>query len=264
MSGIEGIEPVSVLPDRLAAAEFSDAELRAILGRSSGEVPREVSRESFNWIAAYLCEEVGYPEAEVVEWFREDKRSLDWARPLDVWGDEDGPDRLFAYAQEVKEQIDEDLADERPETTMERSHRLGNHALIVARDAFLVAGMDIDPHIGTGEQTRMFGLQSAKHEGLSLRWKGSSYGEDWRITMETEEEVRSYFVVRVFPPGERPFIFQTGIGRHSRTDGKSSEVDTDIDGRPPSIGQVASFVIPLGSEVRNGSLELLTASPLKA
>lgn len=255
MSEIDSLEPVSVLPDRLAAAAFSRAELRTIIGTSCDALRREGARDSFNWIAAYLCEEIGYYENELTDWFRSEMRSLGNQSPLTVWGEEDGPDRIFDYAREIKEQIDEDLASERPEGWMERSHRLGNHAMGVVRSAFEIAGMGMVE--GVGDEMRSFAIRSQGKEGLSARWKGNGQGEDWRITMEDSDWVQSYFVVRLFPPNQPPFIFQTGIGRHSKTDHESFEIDTDIGGSPPTIGDVASFVIPLAGEVRNGSISLI-------
>lgn len=255
MSEIECLEPVSVLPDRLSAAAFSRAELRAILGTGHDTVRHEAARASFNWIAAYLCEEIGYYENELTDWFRSEKRGLDRETPLDVWGEENGPDRIFDYAQETQGQIEEDLAGERPESPMERSHRLSGHAMEVVRSAFEMAGMGLIE--GTGDTTRSFAIRSQSREGLSARWKGNQQGEDWRITMEDDNWVRSYFVVRMLLPGRPPFIFQTGIGQHSKTGHELFEIDTDIDGRPPGIGDVASFVVPLASEVRNGSITLI-------
>jgi hypothetical protein len=255
MSEIESLEPVSVLPDRLSAAAFSRAELRAILGAGHDTVRREAARASFNWIAAYLCEEIGYYENELPDWFRSEKRGLGEETPLDVWGEAGGPDLIFEYAQETQQQIEEDLADEKPEGPMERSHRLGGHALEVVRSAFELAGMGLLEN--DSDVTRSFAVRSQSKEGLSARWKGNGQGEDWRITMEDSGWVQSYFVVRIFLPGQPPFIFQTGIGRHSKTDHEPLSIDSDIDGRPPSVGDVASFVVPLASEVRNGSITLL-------
>lgn len=256
MSSGENLEQITLLPDRLSAAAFSDAEINRIKGRGSEEV-REASAAGFNWLAAYLCEEIGYYESELVEWFRSPGRGLDWKTPLAVWAGADGPTEVFEYAQKTKEMIDEDLSQEPDEHWMARSHRLGSHALEVVQRGFLTAGVDTDALRKGLKDTRAYAIHSPKKDtGMSARWKSNGEMEDWRINLEDGLRRETYFVVRYFPPDGDPFIMQTGIGRSLKTDGIDSpiDIDTDMDGRPPTIGEVASFVIPFAGEVRSHSL----------
>ncbi|HVX57982.1 MAG TPA: hypothetical protein VHA37_09760 [Candidatus Saccharimonadales bacterium] len=253
------IEPVSLMPDRLAAADFSASEIADIVG--DDELSQGAARDSFNWIAAYLCEEIGFLENEVVDWFRAEKTGLEGDSPLSIWPTEDGPVRIFEYAQEVKEQVDEDLALEPEEHWSKRSHRLGNHALEVVRKGFWTAGINVGPPLLTSHTTSHAIYNPAKGRALTARWKGNNELEDWRITIQDGSRTASYFVVRYFPPQGEPFILQTGIGRSftetARHHAETLDIDTDINGRPPSIGEVASFVVPLAAEVKNKSLELI-------
>jgi hypothetical protein len=53
-------------------------------------------------------------------------------------------------------------------------------------------------------------------------------------------------------------VLQSGIVESFRGEYQPTSSDSDINGRPPSAGEVAMFVIPLANEVKNQTLSLMT------
>ncbi len=243
------------LPDRLSIAEFNPREIVKIMG--SSVLQHGLAKENFNWLAAYLVEEIGLYEGEVVEWFKSNAKGLGGQRPLDVWDNPDGFVEVFDYAQEFKAQVAEDLGrdylSETYQEGVERSQRMGLDAMKIISLAF--EGINItDTELAYGRDLAVY--NPARGVRLVASWRRGSVLQHYRIDRQNPDRTRlsRYFVVFGSPEG-RLRIFQTGIGEFFNVDGKhTDELDSDIDGRPPTAGQVASFVIPLANEVKNGSL----------
>lgn len=263
VSSLEQFESVSLLPNRFGIAEFGPREVEGILGKDPRQY--QLASENFNWIAAYLCEEVGIFENEVTDWFRMRAKGLGQRSPLAAWQSEDGFEKVFDYAQQYKEQVDEDLGEEPGPTGIDLSQQIGRSALKVIFKAFEVAGADISRSaLDPSEERSHFIRNPDRGDLLTARWKRIGDMEDYRITKNEGPATSIYFIVRHLALGPEPVILQTGIGRHMAID--SSEalpgeqtlvLDSDIDGRPSSVGEVASFVVPLANEVRNRSLVLM-------
>src|ERR1700722_1240249 len=103
MPAIESVEPLNLLPDRLAIADFSESEMEQVLGESADQ---ELSKDNFNWIGAYLVEQAGLRETEVAEWFRSSARGLEGERPLDAWSHLEGFMQVFNYAKRYKQSVE--------------------------------------------------------------------------------------------------------------------------------------------------------------
>jgi hypothetical protein len=265
MSDRKPDESFDLLPNRLAVAEFSPIQVDTILGGSSEaglhNQERELLKSNFNWVAAYLCEEVGIYETELAEWFTSEARSLGGKTPLSVWRGAEGFWKVFEYAQAYKKEVDEALADEEPEVREKtRSHKIAENALGIIMQGFEIAGADIAASEADPEHVRSQTIHNPDRIGdLTIRWKGNQSMEDYRVTVQEGPQMSSYFIVRHLPADGEPLILQTGIGRHLKTDEVDIlEIDSDLDGRPPSAGEVASFVVPLANEVKNRSLALMT------
>src|SRR5258708_40297192 len=94
------------LPNRLSVADLNPTELMQITGTSLRE--QELAKDNYNWLAAYLVEEVGLYEEEAAEWFKWQAAGLDGERPIDVWSRPDVYLTVFEYAQRFRTQIAED------------------------------------------------------------------------------------------------------------------------------------------------------------
>ncbi len=262
MSDTEQCESFDLLPNRLAVVPFGAEEIHALVG-SDNQYETCLLASNFNWIAAYLCEEVGIFEEEVADWFRGEAKGLDGDSPMDVWRANDGFWKVFEYAQLYKEQVDKDLAGEdMGEPDVPRSRELGKNALEVILKSFEVAGVDISACEEDPEYTRVRYIHNPHRENSPIvRWKGNQTMEDYRITIDEGPRQATFFIVRYLPKDEAPMILQTGIGRYGRMlgDNQPVEVDSDLDGRPPSAGEVASFVIPVANETQNRSFKPLLA-----
>lgn len=260
MSTSESLESVSLLPNRLAVIPFSPEEVDTIMG--GNEYERELLASNFNWIAAYLCEEIGIYEDEVADWFRGEAAGLDHKSPLSVWRSREGFWKVFEYAQLVKQQVEEDLAGEDlSKPAVPRSHEIAKGALGIILKGFEVAGVDISACEEDPDYTRSRTIHNPDRSTSPLvRWKGNKTMEDYRITIDEGPRQATFFIVRHLPAGEEPMILQTGIGRWGKMhgDNQTPQVDSDLDGRPPSVGEVASFVVPLANEVKNRSLVLMS------
>lgn len=258
MSAQNQVESMELLPNRLSIAPFGPEEIDTIIG-SDNEYERELLTSNFNWIAAYLCEEMGIFEDEIPDWFRGEARGLDGKSPLSVWRSKEGFWKVFEHAQSCKEQVDEDLArEDLADPKILRSREIARNALGVILNSFEVAGVDISPSEENPDYVRIRTLHNPDRKGSPIvRWKGCKQMEDFRITIDEGPRDATFFIVRARPEGEEPFILQTGIGRLGKmlSAGQDVEVDSDLDGRPPSAGEVASFVIPVANETQNRSLK---------
>lgn len=266
MSTPEMVENLELLPNRLAVAEFSEYEVDMILGDGGvvgGSLEKELRLHNFNWVAAYLVEEIGFHEDEVADWFRNDKNGLEGEAPIDVWQSPDGFMRVFEYAQIVKQHFEEDLDGGKEMDTytqgIKRSHELGRDALKVINRAFNIVGID------KNNVDRKSGKDVAIHnpdlgDSLVISWRPRETIEHFRIDRKNQatDRISTYFIVRYLEDGVA-HILQTGIGESVKSNGDSIHTtDTDIDGRPPSAGQIANFVVPVANETRNHTLELMT------
>jgi hypothetical protein len=262
MSTPEQIDTINLLPNRLAIAPFSSEEVETIIG--GNEYENQLLASNFNWVAAYLCEEVGILEYEVVDWFRSEAKGLDGKSPLDAWKSEDGFWKVFEYAQQYKAQVDEALSGEDlgDGADILRSNMIGKNALDIILKSFEVAGVDISPGEFDPYHTRSRTIHNPNTKNSPIiRWKGNKDMEDFRVTIDEGQRSSNFFIVRHFMEHKDPVILQTGIGRRMKAgEGKDNhtEIDTDIDGRPPSAGEVASFVVPVAHEIRNRTLQLAT------
>jgi hypothetical protein len=259
MSKEQGIEALSLLPNRLAVADFTPAEIEQVLGKDLQT--QELAKANFNWLGAYLVEEAGLFEGEVSDWFKSNARGLAGKSPLDFWDAHDGFEAVFEYAKEYKGLVDEALADEPPkvETAIDRSFGIARSALSIIHKGFETAGVELKPD-SSGYTTSRAITNPGKENAPFVRWKGNSQIEDYRVMLEEGSRRYTYYIVRNLMGGETD-ILQSGIVADfegSRyLDGTS---DSDIDGRAPSAGEVASFVIPLANEVKNRTLALHKAN----
>src|SRR5438445_10004194 len=149
------VEPLQLLPDRLSIAEFEPEVLGQLLGLTIES--QALARENFNWLAAYLVEEVGLYENEVVEWFHSGAKGLGSRTPLEAWGDPDGFTDVFSYAKACKQQADEAMTEHGipQDHSLERSHEIARSALNVILPALMqVAGVDLQPIRVPGLQPR--------------------------------------------------------------------------------------------------------------
>jgi len=264
MSSAEKFESLSLLPDRLSVAEFEPETVDKLLGPTPES--QELARENFNWLAAYLVEEVGLFENEVSEWFLSGAKGLGGKTPLAAWNKPDGFMDVFDYTQAYKQKVDEALAEEgvlRQGYLFERSqsHDIARSALNVILPALMqVAGVSLRPAKVPGLQPRQAIWNPAKQDRLIVSWKGNGELEDYRVTIKGDEGESTYYIVRALLPDEPPLILQSGIIETFRGETDLYAPSTsDIDGRPPSAGEVAAFVIPVANEMKNHSLALITA-----
>lgn len=251
MSGFEKVESLQLLPNRLGVADFSPEEVEQILGLDADSQP--LAQDNFNWLSAYLVEEVGLYESEVVEWFRSTARGLGDKKPLETWNNQDGFTEVFSYAKAYKQVTDEALADEggRESDPIIRSHDIARSALDVILRGFQLVGVDLQP-ASDPSYTRSRAIWNPdKNDGPIVRWKGNGQMEDYRITIPEGARRATYYIVRYFPPDEQPIIMQSGVAQSFKGESQLSSSDSDIDGRPPSAGEVASFVIPVANEIKN-------------
>jgi hypothetical protein len=258
MSTLEGIEPLNLLPDRFEAASFSPKEARLVLGESAD---RQLSRDNFNWLGAYLVEQVGLHEGEVEEWFKSSAWGLDGQRPLDVWQSLDGFEQVLDYAKAYKGYVDEALEHEDIEAVTDpllRSHSIANRALDTILKSFEVAGVDLQPHRMT-PLTRSYALHNPKKPTAPMvRWKGNGTLEDYRITRTEGEHMSMYYIVRHLSLENTPMILQSGIVEFLGHEMQESSSDSDLNGRAPSASEVAMFVVPLASEIKRRDLRPIT------
>jgi hypothetical protein len=259
MSVPEWHASVSPLPNRFGIAEFGPNEVETILGNDSSQ--HQLAASNFNWIAAYLCEEVGIFEYEVTDWFRSKVRGLGAKSPLAVWGAEDGFQKVFDYAQVYKQQVDEDLGEEPTPVGIELSHQIANSALDVILKGFEAAGVDIPAYDGDDDFTCHTIHNPDREELIKARWKRIGDLVDYHITKKEGPVTSSYFIVRYLERYTEPLILQTGIGCSTQDESSRDQpiertlnIDSDIDGRPSSVGEVALFVVPLANEIRNNTL----------
>ncbi len=251
MSNFERVEPLQLLPNRLGVADFSSEEVEQILGPDAEF--QELARDNFNWLGAYLVEEVGLHESEVVEWFRSTARGLGDKKPLETWNNQDGFTEVFSYVKAYKQMTEEALADEgiQESDPLVRSHDIARSALDVILRGFQLVGVDLRPGANP-DYTRSRAIWNPdKNDGPIVRWKGNRQMEDYRITIPDGVRRATYYIVRYFPPDEQPIIMQSGVAKSFKGESRLSSSDSDIDGRPPSAGEVASFVIPVANEIKN-------------
>lgn len=260
MSAAEQCETLDLLPNRLAVIPFGPEEVEALVG-SENEYEVRLLAENFNWVAAYLCEEVGIFEDEVADWFRSEAAGLGHETPMSVWRSEDGFWQVFEYAQRYKAQVDEALAGEDlGDPRFARSHDLGKNALEVIHKSFEVAGVDLTECKKGPEYDGMRVIHNPHREGSPVvRWRGNQRMEEYRISIDEGPRQSMYYIIRGLPKDEEPMILQTGIGRFDRL--KREEEDpsgnSDLDGRPPAAGEVANFVVPVANDTHSRSFELL-------
>jgi hypothetical protein len=241
----------------LAVVPFGPDEIDTILG--GNEYETRLLAANFNWIAAYLCEEAGLFEEEVAHWFRSEAKGLGGKNPLSVWRTKEGFWKVFEYAQLYKQQVEEDMGGEDlSDPNMFRASGIAENALGVILNSFEVAGVDISPCEEDPNYIRSRALHNPNRDNSPLvRWKGCTRMEDFRVTIDEGPREATFFIVRCKPENEEPFILQTGIGRHGKMLGENQglDIDSDLDGRPPSAGEIASFVIPVANETHNRTLK---------
>lgn len=249
-----------MLPNRLEAVEFEPVELETILGVRPDE--QSLQADSFNWVAAYLCEEVGITELDLARWFRREVDGLSGQSPLEVWPTEDGYNQVFRYAQQYKRYADEVLSDSRPNPDdVPRSYQIAERALIVIGKAFEVAGVKITPSESESMLLPVTAIHNpAKPKALMVTWKGSETLGDYKITKREGSKTAEYMIAGLVDSDDFS-VFQTGIFRHDQESGEPvnlcADGTSDIDGRPPSAGEIAEFVVPLAVEVKNKTLWLI-------
>lgn len=255
---MERIDDLPILPNRLGVAEFNPREMGQILGVSVKD--QELAKDNYNWLAAYLVEEVGIYEDEVPEWFKSRARGLDNERPIDIWKEADGFIRVFDYAQQYRDQVLEDLGEDPADSTymqgIARSHRLGIEALKVIFAAFEIAGI-AKMAISTDRDYAIYNPEIG--DSLVASWRPRKGLQHYRIdrTSAGGDRLSRYFIVFVID-GLEGQILQTGTGEFVTSNGHTmSETDSDLDGRAPSAGEVARFVVPLANEVRNRTLVMM-------
>lgn len=245
---------MDLLPNRLAAVEFEPVELETILGLREEEKPSNT--DNFNWVAAYLCEEVGITELDLCKWFRREVPGLDDQSPLDIWTSEDGFGRVFSYAQKCKEYADSVASDTRSDAEeVPRSHQIASRALVVVDRALEMAGavrsFDENGRIQTGVHN------PARPEELLVTLRGDESSEVCKIIKQDGDRLSQYLIYRHVLDGADLVILQTAIFTNDKSaSGSLVDIDSrsDLDDRPPSAGEIASFVVPLAVEVKNGSL----------
>ena len=260
MSDAEKFETFDVLPDRLSVAEFSPEHIDRLLGPTLES--QTLARENFNWTAAYLVEEVGLYEGEVVEWFLSGAKGLAGRTPLEVWDEPEGFNEVFDYARTYAAQVGEAMkeAGVPRNDSREQSHKIANQALDIIIPSLLQAMGEFRTPENYAARIRRVVWNPDKANKLFVSWSGDGHMENYRVTIEEDEGQSTYYIVRAFPPGEPPMILQSGIVHTFRGESDIYGPSTsDLDGRPPSASEVASFVIPVANEMKNRSLELMPA-----
>lgn len=248
---------MDLLPNRLAAVEFEPVELETIVGLREEEKPWNT--DNFNWVAAYLCEEVGITELDLGKWFRREVPGLEGQSPLDVWTSDDGFGRVFRYAQKCKEYADEVASDARPAgEEVPRSHQIASRALVVINRAFEVTGADRSFDAGGRIQAGVNNPAKPNELGVTLR--GDEESEAYKIFKRKGDRLSQYLIYMHRLGGADLNILQTAIFISDKSSSASLEdVDSrsDLDDRPPSAGEIASFVVPLAVEIKNRTLVAL-------
>jgi hypothetical protein len=260
MSDAEKFETFDVLPDRLSVAEFSPEHIDRLLGPTLES--QNLARENFNWTAAYLVEEVGLYEREVAEWFLSAAKGLDGRTPLEAWDEPEGFNEVFDYARTYAEQVNEAMEEAGipRNDSRERSHEIARQALGIIIPSLVQVIGDYQTAENHALGFRRIVWNPEKRDRLFVSWKGDGRMEDYRVTTKEDEGQSTYYIVRAFPPDAPPMILQTGIVRTFRGESDIYGPSTsDLDGRPPSASEVASFVIPVANEMKNRSLELMPA-----
>ena len=258
---VEKIEPFNPLPDRLSIAEFDPDVIDRLLGSTLDS--QTLAKENFNWVAAYLVEEIGLFENEVAEWFLSGAEGLHGKTPLDVWEEPEGFVDVFEYAKTYKQKVDEALDEEgiSREYSLERSHETARNALnIILPGLVQIVGVDLMAGKVRNNMTSRSIWNPNRPNSPIVRWKSNGELEDYRVTIKDGEEQATYYIARALIPDERPLLLQSGIVRTFRGETDMYGPSTsDLDGRPPSPGEVAAFVIPVANEMRNGRLALMVA-----
>jgi hypothetical protein len=228
--------------------------MKVILDESAD---RELSRDNFNWLGAYMIEQVGLYEIELVDWFRAEARGLDGERPLDVWSGWDGFEQVFDYAKAYKEACDEALDDEpaEPGDDLRRSLALGQSAIQVIERAFALSGVSLESRQSERGSYGDATIWNPDKPGAPrAHWRKKGVGDDYMIVFEDGGIERRYVTFRVGEPGGGTIVMQSAILEFVNGEQVPTDCDSALDGRPPSAGQVAEFVIPLANEARNRSL----------
>lgn len=258
MSAGETLQELSLVPNRFAVAEFGIAESELILGR---DLEKQITAANdFNWIGAYLVEQVGLNESEITEWFRSSARSLGQRAPIDVWASPEGFESVFEYAKDYKAMVEEALEGEEPtiDDTVARAQNLAKDALVSVFESFAVAGINIGQPL-TKNGSAMVTISNPDNPAAPVvRWKHRSGLEDYRIMISEGDRWGMYYIVRSALAGQDPVILQTGVVNTLKGHATEDSSDSDINGRPPSAGEIAAYVIPLAIEARNRSLKLHT------
>jgi len=259
MSAIPGVAPLELLPNRLEIADFTPFEMGIVLGESAD---RELSRDNFNWVGAFLVEQVGLHEDEVTEWFRSGSQTLGGKRPLDIWGEIEGFGVAFEYAKAYKESVAADLSSEVTGDSraddFNRSQGIAESALRIIDRAFQIVERSA-PYLGSSGPNNALHVRSksAPEEGM-LRWRGGATLEEYRIQQLDGDYLRQYYIIRYLEE-DTPIVAQSGILESFKGKHIDSSSDSDFDGYAPSAGEVASFIVPLASQIKAGTLVLADA-----
>jgi hypothetical protein len=254
----ETLQELSLLPNRFAVADFGIAETELILGR---DLETQIAAANdYNWLGAYLVEQVGLNESEVTEWFRSPARSLGERAPIDVWSSPDGFEGIFEYAKDYKAMVDEALEGEEPtiDDKVVRAQELAKDALVTVFESFKVAGINIGKPLTNNGDALVLISNLDNPSAPFVRWKHRSGLEDFKIMIREGDRWGMYYIVRSASAGQEPVILQTGVVSTLKGHATEDSSDSDINGRPPSAGEIAAYVIPLAIEARNRSLKLHT------
>jgi len=254
----ETLQELSLVPNRFAVADFGLAETELILGK---DLETQIAAANdFNWIGAYLVEQVGLNESEITEWFRSPAKSLGQRAPIDAWASPEGFEDVFEYAKDYKAMVDEALEGEEPtmDDKVARAQILAKDALVSVFDSFLVAGINIGQPLTKNGSALVTISNPDNPTAPVVRWKHRSGLEDFRIMISEGDRWGMYYIVRTNYPDQEPMILQTGVVNTLKGHASEDSSDSDINGRPPSAGEIAAYVIPLSIEARNRSLKLHT------
>jgi hypothetical protein len=257
MTRIPGVEPVEIFADRLAAADFSLNEMESI-SSATPDNP-ELARDNYNWMAAFLVEEVGLYEVEVADWFRSRAAGLDERTPLEIWSSPDGFETIFDYALRYKEQAEKALEPEPTELgeVLTRSHAVARNAISVIEKCFKSAGMNLELEGGDYTAKQLYNPDMGMDllvEWQAWPWPEGDIMEQFRVTRNIGPQSFRYFIGRYKPKAGKPYILQTGLLETFNNKLVQGDSDSDINDRPPLIREVSRLIVPLAKEVKNKSL----------
>lgn len=254
----ETLQGLSLVPNRFAVADFGITETELILGQDLETQIRAAN--DFNWIGAYLVEQVGLNEPEITEWFRSPATSLGQRTPIEVWASPEGFEEVYEYAKDYKAMVDEALENDEPtlDDKVTRAQALAKDALVSIFESFRQAGINIGQPLTESGSARVTISNPDNPSSPVVRWKHREGLEDFRVMISEGDRLGMYYIVRAAYPGQNPMILQTGVVNILKGHESDHSADSDINGRPPSAGEIAAYVIPLAIEARNRSLKLQT------